>query len=305
MNGHRLHRRDLLKGGVATVIGSAAGTLRAGAAKAEPPRTEAPAVRPPGFKLGLVTYNLAGDWDIPTLIKRCKATGFEGVELRTTHKHGVEPTIDAARRREVRKQFEDGGVRLWGLGSVCEFHAPDPAVVAKNVELCKQFCELARDVGAAGVKVRPNGLPKEVPVPKTLEQIGKALRQCGDAADANGVEIWVEVHGSGTSHPPNMRTILDHCGHPKVGVTWNSNAGDVKNGSVREYFDLLRPNIRSCHITELTSGYPWRELFTLFRETKYDRFTLAEIQPLKSTDGGDIERFMRFYRALWLELCRP
>jgi sugar phosphate isomerase/epimerase len=295
-------RRELLAGTVAAALGASVTPRAASAAQSEPDKA-CPAK--PKFRLGLVTYNLAFDWDVPTIIKRCKATGFEGVELRTTHKHGVEPTIDAARCREVRKQFEDGGVRLWGLGSTCEFQSPDPAVVEQNIEMCKQFCKLAKDVGAAGVKVRPNGLPRGVPVQKTLEQIGKALRRCGEAAESNGVEIWCEVHGGGTSDPPNMRTIMDHCGHPKVGLTWNSNGSDVKNGSVREYFSLLRPNIKSCHINELTSHYPWRELLTLFRETNYDRFTLAEVQAMKSKDAGDIERFMRFYRALWLELCRP
>ena len=36
------------------------------------------------MKLGLVTYLLGRDWDVATLIKNCTATGFEGVELRST-----------------------------------------------------------------------------------------------------------------------------------------------------------------------------------------------------------------------------
>src|SRR5687767_1662134 len=75
------------------------------------------------FKLGTVTYNLAKDWDVPTIIKNCEATGFEAVELRTTHKHGVEPTLDAAARTDVKKRFADSKVRLLSLGTVCEFHA--------------------------------------------------------------------------------------------------------------------------------------------------------------------------------------
>jgi len=53
---------------------------------------------PPDFKLGLVTYELAKDWDIETIIQNCEAAGFEGVELRTTHRHGVEPSISKERR---------------------------------------------------------------------------------------------------------------------------------------------------------------------------------------------------------------
>lgn len=298
MHASVLNRRDAFKLGAAGLLAAA------GARPAEAGAAATPAGPAPRFKLGLVTYNLAGEWDVPTIIARCKATGFEGVELRTTHKHGVEPDMDAARRRDVRRQFEDAGVRLWGLGSVCEFHSPDAATVEKNIETCRRFCELARDVGAAGVKVRPNGLPAEVPVPKTLEQIGKALRTCGEAADANGVEIWVEVHGRGTSDPPNMKTILEHCGHPKVGICWNSNPGDVKDGSVKASFEMLRPWLRSCHINELSSEYPWRELFGLLRQAAYDRYTLCEIQAFKTREPADVERLMKWYRALWVEQCR-
>lgn len=263
-----------------------------------------PAPSPPAFRLGLVTYNLARAWDVPTLIARCKATGFAAVELRTTHAHGVEPDIRPARRKEVRQQFEESGIVLWGLGTVCEFHSPDPAVVRENIETCKRFCELARDVGARGVKVRPNALPEGVPVEKTLEQIGKALIECGQAGADNGVEIWLEVHGQGTQEPPHIARIMQHCGHPHVGITWNSNPTDVKNGSVHDSFQLLKTYIRSCHITELTNNYPWRELFGLLKSIGYDRYTLAEIPALETTSVADTERFMRYYRALWQELCR-
>ena len=35
--------------------------------------------------------------------------------------------------------------------------------------------------GALGVKVRPNGIPKDVPEEKTIAQIGASLRECGHA----------------------------------------------------------------------------------------------------------------------------
>ena len=249
------------------------------------------------MKLGLVTYNLANKWDLATLIERCKTTGFEGVELRTTHAHGVEPSLSKSERVEVRKRFEDSGIALWGLGSICDFHSDDSAVVKQNVETCKQFVLLAEDLGAKGVKVRPNGFQeaKVIPIEKTLEQIGLALNQCGRFAADHGIEIWLEVHGPGTCHPPHIRTILDICNHPSVGACWNSNQADIKDGSVREYFELLRKDLKSCHINELwREDYPWKELFSLFKKSNYDRFTLAEIP-----ESADPERVMRYYRALW------
>ncbi|MEZ6126718.1 MAG: twin-arginine translocation signal domain-containing protein [Planctomycetaceae bacterium] len=40
------------------------------------------------LKLGLVTYNWGKDWDLKTIIGNCQASGFMGVELRSTHRHG-------------------------------------------------------------------------------------------------------------------------------------------------------------------------------------------------------------------------
>lgn len=291
----RLQRREFLTG-----TGALAGTgLAASATRADTPAAQAPALK---YRLGIVTYNIAAAWDVPTILNVCARVGLAAVELRTTHKHGVEPTMSAQARKEVRQRFADAGVEIWGCGSVCEFHTPDQETVKRNIETCRQFVQLVADIGGKGVKVRPNGLPAGVPIPRTLAQIGQALNACGKAANDAGVEIWVEVHGRGSEHPPHIATMMREANHPRVGVTWNSNAADVVNGSVSEYFKLLRPWIKSCHINELHSGYPYRELFRLFRETGYDRVTLAEIQGMPDVATG--ERLMRYYKALWTELAR-
>lgn len=254
------------------------------------------------MRLGLVTYNLARFWDIPTIIERCRRAGFEGVELRTTHAHGVESTLTPAERERVRKQFADSGVRLCSLGTAFEFHALDPQEVRHNIEGTKEYARLAHDVGAHGVKVRPNGLQVEAGVPreKTLEQIGHALRECGDFAEALGVGIWLEVHGRDTSDLSAIRAILDAADHPNVFVCWNSNMTDVQNGSVANSFALVRDRIASVHINELYhEEYPWRELFGLLRASGYTGFCFAEI-----AESADPERLMLYYRALWRELCR-
>jgi len=69
---------------------------------------------------------------------------------------------------------------------------------------------------------------------------------------------------------------------------------------VKPSFDLLRPWIKNVHISELADDqYPWRELFTLLRQSKYERYTLCEVEESKEP-----ERFLRWYRALWQELSR-
>jgi sugar phosphate isomerase/epimerase len=249
--------------------------------------------------LGCVTYNVLKDMDLETLIKTLETTGFEAVELRTGHKHGVEPSLDAPGRERVRKRFESSKVRLLSFGSTCEFHSPDAAERQRNVEDGKRFIELAHDTGAWGVKVRPNGLPKQVPPETTIKNIGDCLRELGDYGAGRGVEIWMEVHGRDTQNPPVAAAIMHAAKHPQVGVCWNSNETDVVNGSVKQNFDLLRPWIKNAHINELSNSYPWRELFALLRATKYERYTLCEC-----AESPQPERFLSYYRALWRELNR-
>src|SRR3954462_5922530 len=99
-----------------------------------------PAAKPAlhGLKLGTVTYNIATDWDVPTIIKNLTEAKFDAVELRTTHKHGVEISLPPPARAEVRRQFEASAVKIGGLGTTCEFHSPDPAVVRKNIDETKE-----------------------------------------------------------------------------------------------------------------------------------------------------------------------
>lgn len=287
----------------AFLASTAAGLVADSVAGQQPAAPPQPAQQHPlRYKLGIVTYNIAAQWDLTALLRICRAVGLSPVELRTTHRHGVEPTLTADQRRDVRRRFADANIDIWGCGTVCEFHSTDAQEVRRNVETCRRFIQLVADIGGKGVKVRPNALPRGVETQRTLEQIGRALNECGRAAADANVEIWVEVHGTGTAHPPHIATIMRTADHPRVGVTWNSNATDVVNGSVGEYFRLLRPWIKSCHINELHSGYPYRELFRLLREADYDRCTLCEIQGMPDEASG--ERLMRYYKALWTELTR-
>ena len=247
--------------------------------------------------LGAVTYNVLANMDLETVIRTLEATGFDAVELRTGHKHGVEPSLSEAERLKVKDRFEHSKVRLLSFGSTCEFQSNDPVERKKQIDLAKQFISLAHDTGALGVKVRPNGLAKGVPRETTIQNIAAGLREVGDHGYVHGVEIWLEVHGGETQIPAAAAEIMRATNHKNVGLCWNSNPTDVVEGSVKPSFDLLRPWLRSCHINELPGPYPYKELFGLMKKTGYDRWTLCEC-----AESKEPERFLKYYRALWREL---
>jgi sugar phosphate isomerase/epimerase len=281
-----MHRRDFLATVAAVPIAGAIG-------HAQPPR---PAPARGGLKLGTVTYNIAKDWDLPTLIKNLTDAGYDGVELRTTHKHGVEIALSPSARAEVRKRFEDSPVKIGGLGTTCEYHSADPAVVRKNVDETKQWVTLAKDLGSPGVKVRPNGLTKGVPEEQTLEQIGKSLRECGTFAQDHGVKIQLEVHGTDTSRLPRIRRILDFGGnHPAVRVCWNSNQADLLDGGFDANFNLVKAQIGQVHMRDLfLEEYPFRTLISSLVAMKFDGYCFAEIP-----ESADPMRTLRYFRGMF------
>lgn len=288
-------RRDFLTAGLALpAVSALATTSSAHAASA------APAAAQGGrhvLKLGAVTYNIAKDWDVPTIITNFTDVGLDAVELRTTHKHGVELSLTAAQRKAVRAQFEASAVKIGGLGTTCEYHAADPAVLRNNIEETKRWCQLASDLGCPNIKVRPNGLRKDVPAEQTLEQIGKALEECGKAAVDAGVRIQVEVHGAETQRIPNVVKMLEYANrHPGVWICWNSNPTDLMDGGFEKNFDLLKDRIGQVHMRDLyVEEYPWARLIARLQEMKFDGYSFAELG-IETTDGV---RVLRYFRGMF------
>ena len=289
-----INRRQLLKG--AGLAFGAAGFLELPAISAEPSNSSPAKRNATKMRLGTVTYNLAKDWDVPTIIKNCEEAKFEGVELRTTHAHGVEVNLTKPQREEVKKRFQNSKVQLMSLGSAFDYHTPDQAKLRRDIEATKEYIVLAHDLGAPGVKVRPNGLPAGVPKEKTLEQIGRSLRELGDFARDHGQVVRLEVHGPETQSVPNIKRILDVADHPLVGACWNSNPTDLDGAGFDANFDLLKNKIFTVHLRDIyLEEYPFRRLFQRLNEIKFTGFCFAEIP-----ESNDPIRVMRYFRSLWL-----
>lgn len=230
------------------------------------------------MKFGLVTYMWGFDWDLPTLIANCEKAGYLGIELRTQHAHKVETNLNATQRAEVKKMFADSPVDCVGYGSNFEFHSPDPEQLRTNIEQSKEYVILCHDIGATGLKVKPNDLPASVPKEKTFAQIGASLNEIGKFARDYGQLIRVEVHGNLTQELPNMKAIFDHVTEPNVKMNWNCNDQDLLPPGLEGNFNMVKKWLGdSVHIRELNVGnYPYKQLFDLFGRMDYNGWILLE-----------------------------
>jgi sugar phosphate isomerase/epimerase len=287
-------RRSFINKSLAAGIGLAAFPL---------PFEAFPFAKEAGMKFGLVTYQWGKDWDLSTLIKNCEATGVLGVELRTQHAHGVESTLNAIQREEVKKQFADSPVTCLGYGSNFEYHSPDSKVLRTNIEQTKEYLTLCKDIGATGLKVKPNTLPSEVSEEVTIAQIAASLNEVGEFAEELGQLIRVEVHGNLTQNLPIMKRIFDQVTEPSVKICWNCNPEDLLPPGLTGNFNMVKQWFGdTVHVRELNDpDYPYGELFNLFRGIDYQGWILLEARTDPSDKVAALKQQFEIFKGLLVE----
>lgn len=289
-----MKRRKFVK---VAAFASSAATIPLTVNSATAPEKKKPfKLNPNPLKIGVMTYTLAKNWDIETIIKNLSETGYQSVELRTTHAHGVEVELSKAKREEVKKRFKDSPLETISLASGFAYHFPDQAELRKNIEGTKEYILLAKDIEATGIRVFPNALPPGVSEEKTLEQIAKSLDEVCEFGYNNGVEVRVCVHGSKTDRVIIIKKIIDIAKSPHVYVNWNCVKNDYEGKGLEYNFNSIKDRIKGVHMHELwDETYPYRQFFKLLSGAGFKGYCNAEI------DGNDDPiRLMRYYRALFL-----
>ncbi|MEU1128146.1 sugar phosphate isomerase/epimerase, partial [Streptomyces sp. NPDC005899] len=106
------------------------------------------------MKLAFSTLGVPG-MPVADVVRLAAEHGYAGVELRTHPEEPVHTGLTPAERAAVAEEFARAGVEVLALAGYVRVAAEgdDEAVVAELAELV----ELARDLGAAHVRVFPGG----------------------------------------------------------------------------------------------------------------------------------------------------
>ena len=230
-------------------------------------------------RFGFTSYQWGKDWDLPTLIANLQKAQVYGVELRTSasYAHGVELSLSAAQRQEVKKRFADSPITLVGIASAERLDWPEPEKLKAAIEAVKAHLKLSRDVGASGVRVFPNQWHPNVPHEKTIEQIAKALNEIGAFAADYGQEVRLEAHGA-AGELPTLRAIMDQVTQPQVRLKLNSDARDTKGQGFEKNFNLVKGFLgHTLHAHNLKdTKFPFQLQINLLVKMNWDGWGLLE-----------------------------
>ena len=267
-------RRFLIKGGlVAGLAVSADGLALCADGKS------AFSKKGPDIRFGFTTYTWGKPWDIPTIIANCVKAKALGVELRTSQKyaHGVELTIDARQRRDVKKRFKDSRITLVGLATSERYDSPDPVKLKEAIENTKGYLKLSSDIGGTGIRVFPNDFHKDELREKTIARIAKALNTLGPVAKQLNQQIRMENHGS-AGEMVNLKLIMDQVTHPNVRLKLNCDKRDMAGKGLEHNFNLIKDKLgHTIHAHDFKgTSFGYQQLMNLLVKANYKGWILIE-----------------------------
>ncbi len=248
------------------------------------------------MKLGLLTFNMAKEWDLDTIFEKVPALGFAGVELRTQreHAHGVEPDVPDDELAAIRDRFEEAGVAIAGLSSSCSYDSPDPEVLRANIDATKRHLDMCALLGAGGVKVYGNVFHDDVPREQTIAQLTTSLAECAAHGADVGAKVRFEMHGQFNT-PELCLQVLSEADPAGIGLIFNCNPIDVVEGSVEPTWNAVRERVIHVHLHDLADPqFPYDELVRLLVRDGFDGWATGELP-----ESTDADRVLRYFVALW------
>lgn len=247
------------------------------------------------MKLSLLTHQIASSWDLPTLIDVAKRLGYAGLEFRVEENggHGVELERTAAERREIRNRIEDAYLEVANIGTGSRLDYADSEQRAKTVDHLKHYVELAADLGCGRIRVFGNDVPDGVDRRDCVAYIGDSLRILGEFAEPVGVDILLEMHGQ-FNYWGFARGAVEAADHPRVALLYNCDKRDPSARSISAIYNRVRGLVRHIHLHDLTTGYPYQELFGLLIRDNYEGYIAPEL-PFRNPTA---EQYLTLYTTL-------
>lgn len=186
------------------------------------------------------------DLPLEAILRRAADLGYDGVEPRLGHAHGIASDATPAQRQTIRKKFADSGIALCCIAS--QGNLTDPQTRRQTIELHRRVIELAGDLSCPRIRIFGGQLPADMSRQQAVEEVAVALREPAAEAHAAGTMLCLETHDDWCD-PEDVAALMERVDHPGLAVNWDMMHPTRAAGvAVEEGFNRLRPWIRHVHI---------------------------------------------------------
>jgi sugar phosphate isomerase/epimerase len=203
------------------------------------------------MKYSFMTFSCP-EWDLPTILKSAAKLGYHGLEPRAEadHKHGIELSLSAAERADVRRRFEDAGLAVGCVATSVRFSTADAAERAKMREQAKAYVDLAADLGSARVRVFGGAIPEGVEKEACKGYVAESLAQIGPYAAERGVWICLETHDA-FSRAKDVGETLAKAGVAGLAAAWDWQHPFTQGETVEQSYGYLEGTVQHTHVHDV------------------------------------------------------
>lgn len=250
----------------------------------------------------LLSFSTLGcpDWDYDTIVNFAAANNYNGIEFR-----GIKRELNLTKCEAFNsddniqaslQKLNDKNLKVADLGSSAELHNKDVTKRQKNIEVAKQFIDLAQKLNCPNVRVFPNDIPDDQTKEETIALIVSALKELGDYASAKNVYVLMETHGK-VVYTADLLNIMQQTNHPNVGLVWDAyNMWSVTKEPPAKVYASLKNYIRHAHIKDakLVNG---KEEYVFLGEGTSPIFEAVDLLAKNNFTG--------YYSFEWEKLWHP
>ena len=247
------------------------------------------------MKIALNTHNLAGDKNLDEIISLCVKNGIGGIEFSIGygHAHGVEFDTGAVSLSEMSERIMRAGLETVSIASYCRFDRQYEPELKENFERAKKGIECAHNMNSRIFRFVGNDLPSFMPRNDFIERLSGYMSELADYAAPLGVEVLLNMHGS-FNYRHDVGRVIELTGKNNCGLVYNCDTSDIAGGSLEIVLDRIGPYIKHVHMHELTTGYPYIELFKILKKQGYRGWYSTVVDD----PSAECERFIAYYTGL-------
>ena len=191
------------------------------------------------------------DWTIEEVCTKAVSLNAYGVELRAKSPDlHINTETPKERVNQIKRMFNDAGVRIIGITGYTQFANPDQKVRASNEEQLIKNLELCQDLEADYVRTFIGLPPQPYNADDVYAYIGDSLRNVSEKASGINASALIETHDFASSGK-STRRILNAAGNcHNLGAIWDISHPPKAGESPDETWQQIGEYVRSVHIKD-------------------------------------------------------
>lgn len=206
------------------------------------------------LRIGLNAYSFnrpltAGKMTVADVVDYCAKQNIDGVDMTGYYFPGYPKVPSDAAIYQLKRQAFMNGVTISGTGVRNDFALPDAAARREQIQLVKNWIDVAAKLGSDMVRVfAGREVPKGFTFDQTLEWMIPAMRECAEYGGQHGVLVGLQHHDDFLKTADQTIRVVDLVKHDWFSVILD--VGSLRQGDPYEEIERLLPYASNWQIKE-------------------------------------------------------